>query len=104
VTPEERTRQEIEKHREADDLHALLSDADPEERLLLAIGNIRRLVAERERLRDLMQKWLDDTDEADEDDPGIHDFYVRVGARWGQGNYYRKFTEALDATKGWRRG
>jgi hypothetical protein len=26
----------------------------------------------------------------------IHDFYVRVGARWGRGNYYRRFKEALN--------
>ena len=77
-----------------DELRKVMTGAEPD--LTLALGNYRRALSELARLSEVVQAWLDDTDEADEDDPGIHDFYVRVGARWGKGNYYRRFREALD--------
>lgn len=67
-------------------LSALTSQVDV---LLLRLAKNHRLV-------EVANDWLADTDEADEDEPGIHDFYIRVGARWGKGNYYRRFREALD--------
>lgn len=37
----------------------------------------------------------EDVDDADEDEPGAHDFYVRVGARWSKGDYYERLKGLL---------
>ena len=34
------------------------------------------------KLKELVEEWLEDVDDALSDDPGGHDADVRVGARW----------------------
>jgi hypothetical protein len=75
-------------------LRDVLTDSEPD--LTLALGNYRRALAGLALLSEITREWLDDTDEADNDDPSILDFYTRVGARWGKGNYYRRFRETLN--------
>jgi hypothetical protein len=44
----------------------------------------------------LLREWLANVEDALADDPGAYDAYVRIGARWEDGDYSSRFKEAIE--------